>query len=120
MPIGIMVEVPSVAITPERFCAAAFFSIGSNDLTQYVLAASRDNPRLGRLGSTEDPAVLSLIANVARFGEANGIETGLCGDAASDPDMVGLLLNTGLRRLSAAPARVALVKAAVRRWARGA
>ena len=118
--IGIMVEVPSVAIMPERFGAAGFFSIGSNDLTQYILAASRDNPRLGGLGSTDDPAVLSLIANVARFGEAKGIETSLCGDAASDPDMVGLLLNAGLRRLSAAPARVALVKAAVRQWAREA
>lgn len=116
--IGIMVEVPSVAITPERFSQAAFFSIGSNDLTQYVLAASRDNAKLSALATADDPAVISLIANVARFGEAGGIETSLCGDAASDPDLAGALLGAGLRRLSVAPARVALVKAAVRQWAR--
>tara|TARA_R110002020_G_scaffold27424_9_gene88377 strand:+ start:9245 stop:10822 length:1578 start_codon:yes stop_codon:yes gene_type:complete len=117
--IGIMVEVPSVAITPERFDGAAFFSIGSNDLTQYVLAASRDNARLGALGAADDPAVVSLIANVARFGLASGLETSLCGDAASDPEMIDVLLGAGLRRLSVAPARVAVVKAAVRRFARG-
>jgi len=116
--IGIMVEVPSVAITPERFAAADFFSIGSNDLTQYVLAASRDNARLGNLATSDDPAVLSLIANVTRFGETNGLETSLCGDAASELELVGLLLGAGLRRLSVAPARVALVKAAIRRWSR--
>ncbi|KJS07926.1 MAG: phosphoenolpyruvate-protein phosphotransferase [Hoeflea sp. BRH_c9] len=118
--IGIMVEVPSVAITPERFAKAGFFSIGSNDLTQYVLAASRDNSRLGGLGSTDDPAVMALIAKVAGFGQSEGIEISLCGDAASDPDMTALLLKAGLRRLSVAPARVGLVKAAVRQWAMGA
>ncbi|MDP3524161.1 MAG: phosphoenolpyruvate--protein phosphotransferase [Hoeflea sp.] len=117
--LGIMVEVPSVAITPARFAAASFFSIGSNDLTQYVLAASRDNPRLGALGSAADPAVLSLIGTVASYGLASGIETSLCGDAASDPDMIGLLLDAGLRRLSVAPARVSVIKAAVRLWAPG-
>lgn len=118
--IGIMVEVPSVAITPERFSAAQFFSIGSNDLTQYVLAASRDNARLAGLGSADDPAVLKLIADVAKFGTGHGIETSLCGDAASDPQLVPLLLAAGLRRLSVAPSRVALVKAAVRGFTRGA
>ena len=83
------------------------------------MAASRDNARLGSLGSTDDPAVLSLIANVTRFGAENGVETSLCGDAASDPEMTGVLLGAGLRRLSVAPARVAVVKAAVRRFARG-
>ncbi|KGF68990.1 phosphoenolpyruvate-protein phosphotransferase [Hoeflea sp. BAL378] len=117
--IGIMVEVPSVAVTPDRFAGAAFFSIGSNDLTQYVLAASRDNTRLGALGSIDDPAVLRLIANVTRFGAENGVETSLCGDAASDPEMTSVLLGAGLRRLSVAPARVAVVKAAVRRFVRG-
>lgn len=116
--IGIMVEVPSVAITPARFAAAAFFSIGSNDLTQYVLAASRDNARLSTIGSADDPAVMSLIASVAGYGAASGMETSLCGDAASDPELIGRLLGTGLRRFSVAPARVALIKAAVRRWSR--
>ncbi|WP_110034208.1 putative PEP-binding protein [Hoeflea marina] len=116
--IGIMVEVPSVAVTPERFFRAAFLSIGSNDLTQYVLAASRDNAALGALSSAADPAVLRLIGTVAAHGAAAGIEVSLCGDAASDPKLVPLLLAAGLRRLSVAPAQLAAVKAAVRAWSR--
>lgn len=114
--IGIMVEVPSVAVMPERFAQAAFFSIGSNDLTQYVLAASRDHASLGDLASAADPSVLKLIENVASFGAKAGIEVSLCGDAASDAGLVPLLLKAGLRRLSVAPAQLAVVKAAVRTW----
>lgn len=114
--IGIMVEVPSVAVMPERFSRAAFFSIGSNDLTQYVLAASRDNAGLAALSSAADPSVLKLIDNVARFGVEAGIEVSLCGDAASDPKLVPHLLSAGLRRLSVAPAQLAAVKATARAW----
>ncbi len=117
--IGIMVEVPSVAVTPGRFARAAFFSIGSNDLTQYVMAASRDNGRLSALAQTNDPSVMALIANVAAFGVQASIETSLCGDAASDTDLTDALLSAGIRRLSVAPATLALVKAAVRRWRPG-
>lgn len=111
-PLGIMVEVPSVAVTPERF-AADFFSIGSNDLTQYVMAAARDLASVAHLADTRDPAVLDLIARVAQYGAARGIEVSLCGDAGSDPDLVPYLLRAGLRRLSAAPAAVGRVKAAI-------
>jgi phosphotransferase system enzyme I (PtsI) len=111
--LGIMVEVPSVAITPERFGAAAFFSIGSNDLTQYVLAASRDQGALAALARTDDPAVLSLIGQVCRHGQEAGIPVSLCGDAASDPALVPLLLRAGLRSLSVAAARIGAVKAAI-------
>ncbi|HVY98467.1 MAG TPA: phosphoenolpyruvate--protein phosphotransferase [Dongiaceae bacterium] len=111
-PLGIMVEVPSVGLTPERF-AADFFSIGSNDLTQYVMAAARDLASVAYLADTRDPAVLSLIARVAAHGEAHGIEVSLCGDAGSDPGLVPHLLRAGLRRLSAAPGAVGRVKAAI-------
>ena len=111
--LGIMVEVPSVAITPERFSNAAFFSIGSNDLTQYVMAASRDSGALASLAKTDDPAVLSLISNVAAHGAKMGISVGLCGDAASDPALVPLLVKAGLRSLSVAASRIGAVKAAI-------
>jgi phosphotransferase system enzyme I (PtsI) len=69
--LGIMVEVPAVAVTPERF-EADFYSIGSNDLVQYTLAASRDVAALSELATASDPAVLQLIANVVRHGERTG------------------------------------------------
>jgi phosphotransferase system enzyme I (PtsI) len=110
---GIMVEVPSVAIAPQRFSNAAFFSIGSNDLTQYVMAASRDSGALAALAKTDDPAVLSLISNVASHGARAGIPVSLCGDAASDPALVPHLLKAGLRSLSVAASRIGAVKAAI-------
>jgi phosphotransferase system enzyme I (PtsI) len=111
--IGIMVEVPSVAITPERFGNAAFFSVGSNDLTQYVIAASRDSGALAAIARTDDPAVLTLIGNVAAHGARTGMPVGLCGDAASDPALVPLLVKAGLRSLSVAASRIGAVKAAI-------
>jgi phosphotransferase system enzyme I (PtsI) len=111
-PLGIMVEVPSVAIFPERF-AADFFSIGSNDLTQYVMAAARDLSSVAHLADTADPAVLHLIERVVDHAAVEGVEVSLCGDAASDPLLVPLLLRCGLRKLSAAPGMVGRVKAAI-------
>jgi phosphotransferase system enzyme I (PtsI) len=111
-PLGIMVEVPSVAVTPERF-NADFFSIGSNDLTQYVMAAARDLSSVAHLADTADPAVLHLIERVVDHGACEGVEVSLCGDAASDPALVLHLLKSGLRKLSAAPGAVGRVKAAI-------
>jgi phosphotransferase system enzyme I (PtsI) len=112
-PLGIMVEVPSVAIAPEEFADVAFFSIGSNDLTQYVMAAARDNGTVASLNSVENPAVLRLIGEVAAFGEAKGIPVSLCGDAGGDPASIPALLQAGLRDLSVAPAQLAMAKAAI-------
>ena len=97
-PLGIMVEVPSVAIAPEEFADVAFFSIGSNDLTQYVMAAARDNGTVAALNSVRNPAVLRLIGQVAAFGKANGISVSLCGDAGGDPVAIPSLLEAGLAR----------------------
>ncbi|MDP3899190.1 MAG: putative PEP-binding protein, partial [Mesorhizobium sp.] len=112
-PLGIMVEVPSVAIAPEAFSDVAFFSIGSNDLTQYVMAAARDNASVAALNDVKNPAVLRLIGSVAAFGRANGIAVSLCGDAGGNPDAIPALLASGLRELSAAPAQLAAAKAAI-------
>lgn len=112
-PLGIMVEVPSVAIAPEAFSGVAFFSIGSNDLTQYLMAAARDNASVAYLNSVRHPAVLRLIASVAAFGQANKIPVSLCGDAGGDPASIPALLEAGLRDLSVVPAQLAMAKAAI-------
>lgn len=112
-PLGIMVEVPSVAIAPELFSDAAFFSIGSNDLTQYVMAAARDNTAVAALNSVTNPAVLRLISAVANFGLLHDMPVSLCGDAGGDPAAIPHLLKAGLRDLSVAPAQLALAKAAI-------
>lgn len=114
-PLGIMVEVPAVAIDPAPFRDVAFFSIGSNDLTQYVMAAGRDSGAVNSLGDVRHAAVISLIRNVARFGEANAIPVSLCGDAGGDPAVIPLLIGAGLRALSVAPAQLPLAKAAIAR-----
>jgi phosphotransferase system enzyme I (PtsI) len=118
-PVGIMVEVPSVAVMPGRFAQAEFFSIGSNDLVQYVLAASRDNWKLASIARADDPAVLELLRIVARCGRETGREVSLCGDAASNPEMVPHLLAAGLETLSVAASAIGEVKAAIAGWRPG-
>jgi phosphotransferase system enzyme I (PtsI) len=118
-PLGIMVEVPAVAIDPRAFSEVAFFSIGSNDLTQYVMAAGRDNGAVAALNDARHPAVQQLIGQVAHYGEQNGIPVSICGDAASDPAVIPSLIASGLKTLSVAPAQLALAKAAIARSGTG-
>lgn len=110
--VGMMVEVPAAAVTIDSF-DADFFSIGSNDLVQYVMACGRDNRSLGHLARADAPAVLKLIEQVVQHGDRAGREVSLCGDAGSDPDLVGTLLSLGLRTISVAPAALGRVKAAI-------
>jgi phosphoenolpyruvate-protein phosphotransferase (PTS system enzyme I) len=110
--LGMMVEVPAAAIAIERF-DADFFSIGSNDLTQYVMAAARDNSAVADLNDPMDPAVLRLIAQVAAHAAATRRTTSLCGDAAAEPKYIQSLLRTGLRTLSIAPSALGRVKQAI-------
>ena len=114
-PLGIMVEVPAVAITPKAFAAAEFLSIGSNDLTQYVTAAARDSHRVADLCDVTNPAVMKLIGDVAGYGALNNVEVSLCGDAAGHAALVPILLRAGLRCLSVAPPMLGAVKAAIAR-----
>ncbi|WP_341676210.1 phosphoenolpyruvate--protein phosphotransferase [Niveibacterium sp. SC-1] len=111
-PLGIMIEVPAAALLAEQF-AADFFSIGSNDLTQYVAAAARDNAGVAELAETAFPAVLRLIEMLARTASARGIELSLCGEAGGNPQRIPALLAAGLRRLSMSPAAVARAKLAI-------
>jgi phosphotransferase system enzyme I (PtsI) len=111
-PLGIMVEVPAAAIAIDRF-DADFYSIGSNDLVQYVMAAARDIAALSDYADAANPAVLNLIARAVAHGKRSGREVSLCGDAASDPAVVPHLLDAGLRALSVPASSVGLVKAAI-------
>jgi len=114
-PLGMMVEVPAAALTAEAF-EADFYSIGSNDLVQYVTAAARDNPKLAALADPGNPAVLELIARTVEAGRKRGVEVSLCGDMASEPGRVAALLDCGLRSLSVAPAQLGRIKLAVSQY----
>jgi len=116
-PLGIMVEVPAVAIAIARF-DAAFYSIGTNDLVQYVTASSRGAAELAALHDPLNPAVLELIARVAAHGRATGREVSVCGDMASNPKLVPHLLEAGITSLSVAAATLGVVKHAVASHAR--
>lgn len=114
-PLGIMVEVPAVAISPEHFTRAKFFSIGTNDLTQFVMASSRDETSVADLQDAAHPAIAKLIAGVTAYGRANDIPVSLCGDMASSPQHLALLMEAGVTMLSVAPAALARVKSALSR-----
>ncbi|MGH6939825.1 phosphoenolpyruvate--protein phosphotransferase [Hypericibacter sp.] len=110
--LGMMVEVPAAALNIAAF-DADFFSIGSNDLVQYVTAAGRDCESVRDLYDPLEPGVLELIHRVAQHGKLVGREVSLCGDMASDPRYLPALLDTGLRAVSVAPARLARAKAQI-------
>jgi phosphotransferase system enzyme I (PtsI) len=113
--LGIMVEVPATALAIERY-PAAFFSIGSNDLTQYVTASARDIAAVAGLNDTANPAVLRLIGEVAGYGRKAGIDVSLCGDAGGDPRLLPLLLKAGMRNVSMAPKMLARAKSVIAEW----
>lgn len=113
--VGIMIEIPAAALRAEALSTLVdFVSIGSNDLTQYTLAAERGSALLQGLTDAADPAVLQLIRDTVT-GVAEGVDVCLCGDAASDPDLAPLLVGLGVTELSATPASVPAVKDALRR-----
>jgi len=112
--VGIMIEVPAAALKIDAFLPHVdFVSIGTNDLTQYTLAAERGNAAVAPLADALDPAVLRLIAEVGRRA-AGRATVAVCGEAAADPAAVPLLLGLGVTELSVAPAAVPTVKALVR------
>jgi phosphoenolpyruvate-protein phosphotransferase/dihydroxyacetone kinase phosphotransfer subunit len=112
---GIMVEVPAAALLSERLGRHVdFFSIGTNDLTQYTMAAERGNARVAALLAGPQPSVLRLVRETVRGAEANGRWVGVCGELAGDPPAAVLLAGLGVRELSMAPPLVPEVKAALR------
>lgn len=113
--VGIMVEVPAAALMAPAFAAEVdFFSIGSNDLTQYTMAADRGAARVAPLYSAVQPAVLRLVAQTVEAAHAAGRWVGMCGEAAAVPAWTRLWLGLGLDELSMAPAALAEVKETVR------
>jgi multiphosphoryl transfer protein len=113
--VGIMVEVPSAALQARQLAAKAdFFSIGTNDLTQYTMAAERGNEHVGNLLTGPQPAVLRLVGETVGGAQAFGRWVGVCGELAGDPAAAILLVGLGVRELSMAPPLVPEVKAALR------
>jgi phosphocarrier protein FPr len=115
VPLGIMVEVPSVAVMAPQFAAEVdFFSVGTNDLTQYTLAMDRGHPRLAPQVDGLNPAVLGLIAQAVKAAHEAGRWVGVCGGMASDPHAVPILVGLGVDELSVSVPAVPAVKAQVR------
>jgi phosphotransferase system enzyme I (PtsI) len=98
---GVMIETPAAAICAADLAAeSAFFSIGTNDLVQYTLAADRGNERLRRLQGADHPAVLALIRQTCEAAEEADIPVGVCGEAAGEPQLIPLLIDLGVTELS--------------------
>jgi phosphotransferase system enzyme I (PtsI) len=115
IPLGAMVEVPSMAVMATELAREAdFLSIGTNDLIQYSLAVDRSNERVAHLYQSTSPAVLRLIAQVVAAGEQEGIDVALCGEMAADPLMVPILIGLGLKRFSMNPHAVPVIRALIR------
>jgi phosphocarrier protein FPr len=113
--VGIMVEVPSAAVMAAQFAEEVdFFSVGTNDLTQYTLAMDRGHPKLAPKADAMNPAVLRLIANTIEGAHAKGKWVGICGGIASDPQAVPILVGLGADELSVSVPAVPAIKAEVR------
>jgi len=115
--VGIMMEVPSVAVMAKQFAdeeGCDFFSVGTNDLTSYTLAMDRGHPKLAAQVDPCNPAVLTLIGNAAEALHAQGKWLGVCGGVASDPQAVPILVGLGVDELSCSIPAIPSIKATVR------
>ena len=116
VPVGMMIEVPSAALMASTFAREVdFFSIGTNDLTQYTVAVDRGNQRVASLYSAANPGVLRLVKDIIRAGKRRNIETTLCGEIGGDITYTMLLIGLGLRALSLVPAQIPRIKQVIRR-----
>jgi len=115
IPVGIMIETPSAALTASILATECdFFSIGTNDLIQYTLAVDRGNERVSTLYSGADPAVVNLLRSVVHEANKARISASICGEMASEPEFIMLLLGLGFRTFSLAPPMIPEIKKLVR------
>jgi phosphocarrier protein FPr len=113
--VGIMVEVPSAAVMAEQFAKEVdFFSIGTNDLTQYTLAMDRGHPKLAPYVDGLNPAILRLIDLTVKGAIKQGKWVGVCGGIASDPQAIPLLIGLGVKELSVSVPSIPTIKAQIR------
>jgi phosphotransferase system enzyme I (PtsI) len=109
--IGLMIETPAAVILADTFAEEVdFFSIGTNDLTQYILAVDRNNPKIAEMYSTFNPAVLRAIKDVILVGKEHGIDVEMCGEMAGNPLAIPLLVGFGLRIFSVGHTHIPTVK----------
>lgn len=114
LPVGIMVETAAAAVSADIFaCHSNFFSIGTNDLTQYVLGIDRENPSVADLYDDKNVAVLRLIKHTVDCANQAGIHVSVCGEMAGSPERALLLAGLGVRTLSMSPVRIGSVKKAL-------
>lgn len=115
VPVGVMIETPAAVLIADRLAEVSrFFSIGSNDLTQYTLALDRGNARLADRFSALHPAVVRQLRQVVELGDSVGLPVGICGEMASEPLSAVLLMGLGYTRLSVSPPTLPLIKWVVR------
>jgi phosphocarrier protein FPr len=115
MQVGIMIEVPAAVVAADLLAAEVdFFSLGTNDLTQYVFAADRTNPELASLADSLHPVMLRMIDQVVKAAHRRNRWVGVCGEMASDLWALPLLVGLGIDELSVHPPMVARIKAAIR------
>ncbi|MDO4154633.1 MAG: phosphoenolpyruvate--protein phosphotransferase [Clostridia bacterium] len=119
IPVGVMIETPAAAMTADLLAKEAdFFSIGTNDLTQYAMAVDRGNSKVSALYSHYNPAVLRLIKQTADAANRAGIPVGMCGEAAGDKALIPLLIAFGLHEFSVTPAAVLATRKTVSLWSK--
>ncbi|MBC8130599.1 MAG: phosphoenolpyruvate--protein phosphotransferase [Rhizobiaceae bacterium] len=112
--LGIMMETPAAALLAEELAReVAFFSIGTNDLTQYVMAADRLNPSVAKLNRPDHPAVMKAIAMICEGAAKAGIWVGVCGEAAADPNLIPRFVAMGVSELSMSPGSILKAKKCV-------
>jgi phosphoenolpyruvate-protein phosphotransferase (PTS system enzyme I) len=115
VPVGVMIETPAAVLMADRLAeVSAFFSVGTNDLTQYTMAVDRGNARLANRFNPHDPSIVRQLQRVLEVGRAAGLPVSVCGEMASEPLSAVLLLGLGYDRLSVSPPALPLVKWVIR------
>lgn len=115
--VGCMIETASASLIADKLAKESdFFSIGTNDLTQYTMSVDRGNPKVAYLYSAFQPSVLRSIKNIISAGNAAGIPVGMCGEAAADPLMIPLLIAFGLDEYSVNPVLVLTARCIISKW----